>query len=52
MKVSEILKKVLVNGNKGMNPKMGMFIEGTAVIRDKEGKVKKRIKMKKKSIFG
>lgn len=51
-KVSEILRQILSSGKRpGNMANFDMQIEGEAVVRDKDGNIKKRVKLKKRSLF-
>ncbi len=51
-KVSEILRDIVKSGKKPGNvANMDMNIEGEMIVRDKAGKIKQKVKIKKKRLF-
>jgi len=52
MKVSKLLRQIFTQPKGGINAKAKLNIEGEAVIRDKDGNIKQRVKMKKRRFFG
>jgi len=51
MKLLDKIKKAFSEARQGMNPSMGMQIEGEMIIRDKDGNIKEKRKIKKRNVF-